>query len=75
VCFRQSGGIAELAEQGYGVAVDYLNLDAFAAAIHKLQRNPNESNRLGNHFQERIFNTNTVAIQGAAIASLIQAKA
>jgi glycosyltransferase involved in cell wall biosynthesis len=75
VCFRQSGGIADLAEQGYGVAVDYLNLDAFAAAIHKLQRNPDESHQLGNCFQERIFNTNTVEIQGAAIASIIQSKA
>jgi glycosyltransferase involved in cell wall biosynthesis len=36
VCFRGSGGIADLAARGAATAVDYLNLDAFATAVYDL---------------------------------------
>jgi len=71
VCFRHSGGIAELAEQGYGVPIDYLDIDAFAAALVQLQQQPELRQALGKRFQEKVFTSNTVATQAAAIANLI----
>jgi len=71
VCFRQSGGIAELAEQGYGVPIDYLDLDAFAAALVQLQQQPQLRHALGQRIQEQVFKSNTVSTQAAAIATLI----
>jgi glycosyltransferase involved in cell wall biosynthesis len=71
VCFRHSGGIAELADQGYGVPIDYLDLDAFAAALVQLQQQPELRHALGKGFQEKVFRSNTVATQAAEIAALI----
>ena len=71
VCFRHSGGIADLADQGYGVPVDYLDLEAFAAALLSLQRNPQERGELGRRFQEKVFSSNTVQTQGPRLAQLI----
>ena len=71
VCFRHSGGIAELADQGYGMPIDYLDLDAFAAALVQLQQQPELRHALGKRFQEKVFRSNTVATQAAEIAALI----
>lgn len=71
VCFRHSGGIAELADQGYGVPIDYLDLDAFAAALVQLQQQPELRHALGKRFQEKVFRSNTVATQATEIAALI----
>jgi len=71
VCFRHSGGIADLADQGYGVPVDYLDLEAFAAALLSLQRKPQERGELGRRFQEKVFSSNTVQTQGPQLAQLI----
>jgi glycosyltransferase involved in cell wall biosynthesis len=74
VCFRHSGGIAELAEAGCGVAVDYLDLDAFAAALYRLQQDQAERQRLGEAFRSRVFAGNTVATQAPKIAALIEGR-
>jgi glycosyltransferase involved in cell wall biosynthesis len=74
VCFRHSGGIAELAEAGCGVAVDYLDLDAFAAALFRLQQDQAERQRLGEAFRSRVFASNTVATQAPKIAALIEGR-
>jgi glycosyltransferase involved in cell wall biosynthesis len=71
VCFKHCGGIAELAELGYSVSVDYLDLEAFAKALFALMQDPQKRRSLGQRFQEHVFSTNTVSIQGAAIAALI----
>lgn len=71
VCFKHCGGIAELSELGYSVSVDYLDLEAFAEALFALNQNPQKIQLLGQRFQDHVFSTNTVSIQGAAIASLI----
>jgi glycosyltransferase involved in cell wall biosynthesis len=71
VCFRHSGDIASLAEQGYGKAVDYLDLEAFAAALEQLRQNPEQRRELGARFSRRIFEVNTLAAQGPRIAALI----
>jgi hypothetical protein len=56
---------------GCSVSVDYLDLEAFAEALFTLQQDPLRIKSLGRHFQDHVFSTNTVSIQGAAIASLI----
>jgi glycosyltransferase involved in cell wall biosynthesis len=71
VCFRHSGGIASLAEEGYGLPVDYLDLEAFAAALERLRTDPAGRRDLGERFSRRVFEVNTVAVQGARIAALI----
>ena len=71
VCFKHCGGIAELSDQGCSVSVDYLDLKAFAEALFALQQDPQMIKCLGQRFQDHVFSTNTVSIQGAAIAALI----
>jgi glycosyltransferase involved in cell wall biosynthesis len=71
VCFKHCGGIAELSELGYSVAVDYLDLEAFAEALFTLRQDPQRLQLLGRRFQDHVFATNTVSIQGAQIARLI----
>jgi glycosyltransferase involved in cell wall biosynthesis len=71
VCFKHCGGIAELSELGCSVSVDYLDLEAFAEALFTLQQDPQRIQSLGRRFQDHVFSTNTVSIQGAAIAALI----
>lgn len=47
VCFQKSGGAVELCDQGAGVAVPYLNLDAMAEAIIRLSENPAKRAAMG----------------------------
>jgi glycosyltransferase involved in cell wall biosynthesis len=72
VCFKHCGGIAELSELGCSISVDYLDLEAFAEALFTLQQDPQRIQSLGRRFQDHVFSTNTVSIQGAAIAALIK---
>ena len=74
VCFRHSGGIGELAEQGYGVPVDYLDLEAFASALLQLHQHPEQRRAMGQRFQEKVFSGNTVSTQGPRLAELILGK-
>jgi glycosyltransferase involved in cell wall biosynthesis len=71
VCFQNCGGIAELSELGYSVSVGYLDLEAFADALFALKQDPPRLQLLGQRFQDHVFTTNTVSIQGAQIAQLI----
>jgi glycosyltransferase involved in cell wall biosynthesis len=74
VCFRGSGGIASLVEQGVGLAVDYLDLDAFAAALHRLQQKPALRQQLGQQMQAAVFSGHTLEQAGPAIAAQIEAQ-
>jgi glycosyltransferase involved in cell wall biosynthesis len=74
VCFKHCGGIAELSDLGCSVSVDYLDLEAFAEALFALQQDPQMIKSLGQRFQDHVFSTNTVSIQGAAISALISTK-
>jgi glycosyltransferase involved in cell wall biosynthesis len=71
VCFKHCGGIAELSDLGCSVSVDYLDLEAFAEALFALHQDPQIIKSLGQRFQDHVFSTNTVSIQGAAISALI----
>lgn len=72
VCFRGSGGIATLVEQGLGLAVEYLDLQAFAAALHRLQQQPALAQQLGQAMQAAVFPGHTLAQAGPAIAARIE---
>jgi glycosyltransferase involved in cell wall biosynthesis len=74
VCFRDSGDIGTLAEQGYGIAVDYLDLDAFSDALEQLRQDPARRRSLGQRFSQRIFELNQLPLQGGRIAELITAQ-
>ena len=71
VCFRHSGDIATLADEGFGIAVDYLDLEGFSEAIVQLRRDPDGCRRLGERFSRRIFEVNTLRVQAPRIAELI----
>jgi len=69
VCFRGSGGIATLAEAGLGLVVDYLDLEAFAAALQCLQQDRGLAARLGGAMQSEVFARHTTQQAGQAIAA------
>ena len=71
VCFRESGGVAELAQQGFGIPIDYLDLQAYASALFQLGQRPEERHALGQLLQERVFSGNTIGTQGPQLAALI----
>lgn len=74
VCFRGSGGIATLVEQGVGLAVEYLDLNAFAGALHRLQQDGALVERLGQAMQSAVFTRHTLEQAGPAIAARIEAE-
>lgn len=55
VCFKGSGAIAEMADEGACIAVDYLNLEAFAAAVHRLWAQPDEAQRIGRRCRRKVL--------------------
>ena len=55
VCFKGSGAIAEMAEEGACIAVDYLNLEAFAAAVQRLWAQPEEARRIGRRCRLKVL--------------------
>ena len=54
VCFEGSGAIPSFAANEECVSVRYLDVPAFAAAIHQLCMNPLEARRIGAHMKARI---------------------
>ncbi|MFM7394213.1 MAG: glycosyltransferase family 4 protein [Cyanobium sp.] len=71
VCFEQGGGIAEFVTGGCGLAVPYLDLDAFADALHALAVNPERRRRLGEAACERVFRESSIDVAGGAIGTVI----
>ena len=55
VCFKGSGAIAEMADEGACIAVDYLNLEAFAAAVQRLWAQPEEARRIGRRCRLKVL--------------------
>jgi glycosyltransferase involved in cell wall biosynthesis len=62
VCFRSGGGIADFVADGCGVAVDYLDLRAFAAALHRLSADPESRRRLGERSQAKVFRESSIDV-------------
>ena len=55
VCFKGSGAIAEMAGEGACIAVDYLNLEEFAAAVQRLWAQPEEARRIGRRCRLKVL--------------------
>ncbi|KEF42977.1 MAG: hypothetical protein ER33_03665 [Cyanobium sp. CACIAM 14] len=55
VCFRGSGGIEDFVDEGGGTAVDYLDLGAFADALHQLSTEPDRRRRMGDRSRARVL--------------------
>ncbi|MEA5416087.1 glycosyltransferase [Synechococcus sp. BA-132 BA5] len=60
VCFHNGGGIADFVADGCGVAVDYLDLRAFAAALHQLSNDPETRRRLGERSQAKVLQKSSI---------------
>lgn len=54
VCFRGGGGITEFVAEGCGVAVEYLDLEGFATALHQLSSDPATRQRLGERSRAKV---------------------
>ena len=54
VCFKGSGAIAEMADEGACLAVNYLDLEAFAAAVHQLCTQPEQGKRIGRSCRRKV---------------------
>ncbi|MEB3165879.1 MAG: glycosyltransferase family 4 protein [Cyanobacteriota bacterium] len=74
VCFEQAGGMPEFVAGGHGLAVPYLDLAAFADALHSLACDPAQRQRLGQAARERVFRESSIAVAGPAITALIEAE-
>ncbi len=55
ICFEGGGGIVDFVADGCGVAVPYLDLAAFAAALHRLSNDPDSRRRLGERSRARVW--------------------
>jgi glycosyltransferase involved in cell wall biosynthesis len=55
VCFKGSGAIAEMADEGACIAVDYLDLEEFAAAVQRLWAQPEEARRIGRRCRLKVL--------------------
>ncbi len=55
ICFDGGGGIVDFVADGCGLAVPYLDLTAFAAALHQLSNDPEGRRRLGERSRARVW--------------------
>lgn len=55
ICFEGGGGIVDFVADGCGLAVPYLDLAAFAAALHRLSNDPDGRRRLGERSRARVW--------------------
>ncbi len=60
VCFRDGGGIADFVADGCGVAVDYLDLEAFATALHRLSLEPETRRHLGERSRAKVLQESSI---------------
>ncbi len=55
ICFEGGGGIVDFVADGCGLAVPYLDLGAFATALHRLSNDPDSRRRLGERSRARVW--------------------
>ena len=60
ICFQGSGGIPDLAKREGVVAVPYLDLEAYAKALHHLALVPEERKRIGQRCRDIVLAEHTV---------------
>jgi glycosyltransferase involved in cell wall biosynthesis len=55
ICFEGGGGIVDFVADGCGLAVPYLDLAAFATALHRLSNDPDSRRLLGERSRARVW--------------------
>ena len=71
VCFEASGAIPEFAAAGECVSVNYLDVPAFAAAVHRLCRDPQEAARIGERCRQKVKKDLTLEIVAPQVAKVL----
>ncbi|MCP9918568.1 glycosyltransferase family 4 protein [Cyanobium sp. Cruz CV13-4-11] len=60
ICFEGGGGMVEFVADGCGIAVPYLDLEAFAAALLRLSNDQETRRRLGERSQARVLRESSI---------------
>ncbi|MCP9833657.1 MULTISPECIES: glycosyltransferase family 4 protein [unclassified Cyanobium] len=60
VCFEGGGGMVEFVADGCGIAVPYLDLEAFAAALLRLSNDQETRRRLGERSRARVLRESSI---------------
>ncbi len=71
VCFEGSGAIPDLAAEGCGVSVDYLDLPAFAAAVWRLCRLPEEAREIAARCHRKVSDELTLDVVAPRVAEVL----
>lgn len=72
ICFEGAGGAIEYVADGRGVTVPYLDTDAFAAAIARLERDQPGLARMGDLSRHRVLNEHSARRQAPLILASIE---
>lgn len=71
VAFEKSGGMAELLHEGAGSLVPYLDIEAFAASIHRLSQDPAAVQAMGSKAKDRVSRRHTVDARADELARVV----
>jgi glycosyltransferase involved in cell wall biosynthesis len=72
ICFRDGGGIVDFVADGCGVMVDYLDLEAFAAALHRLSKDEDIRRHLGERSRARVFRESCIDDVGPRLLACME---
>ncbi len=71
VCFEGSGAIPDLAAEGCCVSVDYLDLPAFAAAVWRLCRQPEEAREIAARCHRKVSDELSIEVVAPRVAAVL----
>lgn len=71
VCFEGSGAIPDLAVEGCCVSVGYLDLAAFAAAVWRLCRHPEEAQAIAARCRQKVTNELSLQVVAPRVARVL----
>lgn len=72
ICFEGCGGFPEFVEADAGIVVPYLDVEALAASIEMLYRNPNVAEKLGERGRKKVQDQYTLEVLGPSYAEKIK---
>ena len=71
VCFAGSGAIPDLAAEGCGVSVNYLDLPAFAAAVRRLCLHPEEARAIAGRCRQKVIDELSLNVVAPRVAEVL----
>jgi glycosyltransferase involved in cell wall biosynthesis len=72
ICFGESGGIGEFVQEGCGLSVPYLDLQAMAQGLFTLSQDRLLREELGTRARHRVFQNHTLQQAAGRILSIIE---